>query len=540
MTPATAALIERPYQEVIDDILTAVVGGVVNEQIFFDVKETLYKLSQPAADVRSVVGVRHVATGATQTVARFSFRKDIDFVFSPGDNAIVWQDGGAKPDDETTFFVDYVKITSLSPLTDINVGSVTRTLSEAIGREIATVYQQIELAYLAGFVDTATGQSLDLVVSILDVVRKTKEFAAGLVTFFRDPAIPNGTITIPQGTQLTTTKGDAKFVTAEERTLQRGQVRIDVPVRAGDTSRGPAGIVPAGAITTLGTAITGIARVTNFEATVLGAKDETDDDLRARAKAKLQSVGKGTIAALAQAVWDKNATLVEIRDPGSAPEKRSDPGTVLLLVDTKPERFVGLQGAINEVRAAGVLATLVARYVFFKPRLVATIAPGLSAAGKLKLTAQIIDAIQGYVDGLAAGAGAVAADLVTTITKNVKELSDPKHLKFVDVMAWYADVGNPKVDPLLEALVVAVEATPSGNDAALRAAIAGVLATTAPPVFSGDRIPDRDLVQGPSGARATDVEIEAGTFSVVAVVNGESNWTIALDVQPSDIVLVEK
>jgi hypothetical protein len=540
VTPATAALIERPYQEVIDDILTAVVGGVVNEQIFFDVKETLYKLAQPASTVRSVIGTRHVSVNGEPSVVRYSFAGDIDYVFSAGDNAIVWQTGGAWPDDETIFFVDYVKVNSLSPLTDINVGSVTRTLSEAIGREIATVYQQIELAYLAGFVDTATGGSLDLVVSILDVVRKTKEYAAGLVTFFRDPAVPDGAITVPQGTHLSTTKGDAAFVTAEERTLQRGQVRIDIPVRADDGFKGPAGIVPANAITTLAGSIVGIARITNFDPTVLGAADETDDDLRSRAKAKLQSIGKGTIAALAQAVWDEHATLLEIRDPASAPEKRSDPGTVYLLVDTKPERFVSLQGAVQEVRAAGVQATLVARYVFVKPKLVATIAPGLTAPGKVKLVGEIVAAIQGYVDGLAAGAPLVAADLLAAIVKNVKEIGDPKKVKIVDVMAWYADIGSPKTDPLLEALLIAAQAAPPGDLAALRAALAGVLSATAPPVFGGDRVADRDLVQGPSGARATDEEIEAATFSVVAAVNGESNWTIALDIEPADIVLAEQ
>jgi hypothetical protein len=539
VTPDTAALIERPYQEVIDDILTAVVGGVVNEQIFFDVKQTLYKLSQPARDVRSVVGLRHVTVNGQQSVVRYTFRKETDFVFSPGDNAVVWLDGAPWPDDETTFFVDYVKTTSLSPLTDINVGSVTRTLSEAIGREIATVYQQIELAYLAGFVDTATGQSLDFVVSILGVVRKTKEYAEGLVTFFRDPAVPDGTITVAQSTRLSTTKGDAAFVTAEERTLQRGQVRIDIPVRAGDDSKGPAGVVAAGTITVLATSISGIATVTNFEATTLGAADESDDDLRARAKAKLQSVGKATIAALMQAVADERAKLLEIRDPGSAPEKRSDPGTVLLLVDTKPERFISLAGAVNEVRAAGVLATLVAKYVFVKPKLIATVAPGLSAPGKIKLVAQIIGAVQGYVDGLAAGTPLAGADLIAAITKNVTELADPKKLKLVDVMAWYADAGNPQTDPLLDALVIAAQAAPPANAAALRIALANVLGATAAPAFSGERIAARDLVQGPSGSRATDAQIEAGTFSVSATVNGDATWTIALDMQPADVVLVE-
>jgi hypothetical protein len=53
-----------------------------------------------------------------------------------------------------------------------------------------------------------------------------------------------------------------------------------------------------------------------------------------------------------------------------------------------------------------------------------------------------------------------------------------------------------------------------------------------------ERTPDRSLVQGPGGQRATDEEIEAGTFQVSATVNGEA-WTIALDVEPADIVLAE-
>src|SRR5262249_61609242 len=108
---------------------------------------------------------------------------------------------------ETTFYVDYALPPgdSPSPLTDINVGSVTRTLSEAIGREIATVYEQINRAYLAGYIDTAEGTSLDLVVSILGVTRKPKELAVGLATFFRAAGV-DGSITIPAGTVVTATQ----------------------------------------------------------------------------------------------------------------------------------------------------------------------------------------------------------------------------------------------------------------------------------------------------------------------------------------------
>jgi hypothetical protein len=524
MNPDTVNLIERPYQEIVDDILTAIVGGVVNEPIVFDLKETFYPLSQHAADVRNITG--------TRDGRHHAFQKGVDFVFSEGDNAVVWQEGAAQPDDETIFYVDYFlpESQSRSPLSDINVGSVTRTLSEAIGREIAIVYQQVNRAYLSGFIDTAEGQALDLVVSILGVKRKTKEFAVGLVTFFRDPAAGDGNISLPEGIVLSTDKGEATFVTTDLRTLQRGQARIDVPIRAGDGSKGEAGIVKSGDITKLSQPITGIARVTNFEATVLGAESETDEQLRARARARLRGLGKATLAALANAIFEGRAKLAEVWDPNSALAKRSKPGVVTLLVEAEPERFPSLTAAVHEIRAAGVQATLVARYVFFKPRIIAKIASGLPGPGKEKLKGQVIDALQQYVDTLSAGDPAKGEDLLKAI-KGVKEVSEAK---IMDVMAWRSDIGQPGAETLIDALLDAIAA--AGDEATRREAISRVLTETAPTMASARRIPDRGLVQGASGQRATDAEIEAGTFKVVPP---DKNWFAVLDIEPADIDLRE-
>jgi uncharacterized phage protein gp47/JayE len=525
MNGDTRTLIERPYQEIVDDILTAIVGGVVNEPIIYDVKEDLYPLAEPAKEIRGITG--------TLNRGRHSFRKEVDFLFSEGDNAVVWQESGEKPDDETTFYVDYFRSQSESPLTDINVGSVTRTLSEAIGREIATVYQQINQAYLSAFIDTASGTSLDLVVSILGVVRKTKDYAVGLATFFRDPAT-TGNVTIPEGTVLTTEKGDAGFVTTRQRTLQRGQVRIDVPIRAGDDFKGAAGKVEAGKITTLALTIAGIARVTNFEATFLGAKDESDEDLRVRAKAELRALGKGTLAALAKVIFEGRGELAEFWDPDSPPAKRSSPGTVTLLVEAEPERFPSLQSAVHETRAAGVLATLVARYVFFKPGAQVKIAAGLTAAGKDKVINEIIAAVQSYVDGLSAGDSAEGSELLAAF-KSVKEVKDAV---IVDVMAWRSDLGNPAGESLVDALVTAVSGLPSADEAALRTAIDQVVTGAEITAPTARRIPDRSLVQGPAGQSTTDAEIEAATFSVAAKVGGD-NWWVVLDLEAADIALEE-
>jgi hypothetical protein len=292
-------------------------------------------------------------------------------------------------------------------------------------------------------------------------------------------------------------------------------------------------MVKAGEINRLEVPIAGISRITNFDATLLGANDETDDQLRERAKATLQGLGKGTIAALTRVVFDELATLRGIRDPNS-PDALTAPGTVALLVDTEPERFISLQSRINETRAAGVLTTVVARYVFFQPRLIVTVAPGMTEAGKVKLLNEIITAIQTYIDSLKAGDPAKGASVIKAIVTDVKGVS-AKKIQFAEVQTSRADVAKPGSQNLVDALLNAVNATPQADNAALRAAIEDVLS----PTFSESRIPDLTLLQGSTGLPATDQQIETGQFQVISIVSGEK-WTVALDMQPSDIMLLDQ
>jgi len=526
----TVNLIERPYLEIVDDLLTAIVGGIVNEPIIFDVKADAYPLSQPARDVRGITGTIDIE-GEPNGV-HHTFLKEVDFLFSADRSLVVWQDGGQKPRDETTFYVDYFIATSRSPLTDLNVGSVTRTLSEAIGREIATVYQQINLAYLSGFIDTAEGKALDFVVSILGVTRKTKEFAVGQATFFRDPAI-EGNITIPQATELSTTKGEVIFETTEPRTLQRGQARIDAPIRAGDKFKGDAGKVESGKITNISQVIAGISRVTNFEPTILAAEDESDVDLRLRAKAAIHGLGKATILALTKAVFDSRGTLKEIADPNTG-VKQTPPGTVAMLVETEPARFPGVVAAVNDTRAAGVQVTIVARFVFVKPRIVAKIPAGTTAAGKAKFATEIITALQQFFEKLGAEKPATGNDLLAAI-KTVKGVSDPK---IVDVRTSRADVGKPGANALVDALVTRLTNVNPSDPNALRSAVEEVIDSEAPALVPhGSPDPDRSLVQSAdaSGKRSSDGEIETGKFVIVP----PQQFSLILDMEPADIAFVE-
>lgn len=526
MNDATVTLIQRPYQEIVDDILTAIVGGVVNEPLRFDLKQDLYPLAQPARDVRGITGVHQQEP--------HTFQKGSDFLFSEGDNAVVWQVGGAWPDDETLFYVDYFRRDSRSPLTDINIGSVTRTLSEAIAREIAVVYEQVNQAYLAGFVDTATGKSLDLVVSILGLTRQTKDYAVGQATFFRDLAI-EGNLVIPEGTVVRTAK-DVRFHTTQPRALQRGQVRVDAPIRAAENFKGAAGKVDAGAINQLVQPIAGISRVTNLEATFLGAEDESDAELRLRAKAALRALGKGTLAALARVIAEARCELVEVWDPNSVPAQRTPPGSLTLLVGCEPKRFPSLRAAIEETRAAGIQTTLVARYIFLKPRLSVQLQGALPAAGKAKVQQDLILAIQNYIDNLTSGEDVKGTALLAVL----KQTPNVKAVRFADVMTWRSDLDAPGPTALLETVLAAVRHSPAGDEAALRDALAQqLLEATLELAPTGSWIPDRGLVQGATGQRATDAEIESGNFTVVATIAGQP-WWITLDMETTDIVLEEE
>ncbi len=534
MNPDTLNLIERPYQEVVDDILVALVGGVVNEPIFYDTKADLYPLSQLAEDVRGITGkFEQRVNGELKTLAH-SFQKNIDFIYDADKNAIIWQEGSSSPVDESVFFVDYFRPETDSPLTDINVGSVIRTLSEAIGREIATVYEQINLAYLSGFIDTATSTALDQVVSILNIQRKTADFAIGLVTFFRDPEII-GNITIPSGTLLATSKGETTFETTQLRTLQRGQARIDVPVRATNDFRSEAGKVDPASITELSQPIAGIARVTNFEATFLAAKDETDEELRIRAKAALRALGKATLAALARVVFEGRGSLLEVWDPNGPELKRSDPGTAVLLIEAEPERFPSLQSAINETRAAGVDVSLVARYVFFKPKIVVQISPGITNLGKEKIKLEITLALQTYVDVLSSGDPALGPELLSA----VKSTADVTKATIVDVITWKSNVTQPGTSQLVDSLLGFIAETPASDEQALRQGIETLLNEESPVVPGTQRIPDRSLVESTNQSRAaTDGEIEAGEFQIIAIIDSD-NWWVSLDIEDADILLQE-
>jgi uncharacterized phage protein gp47/JayE len=152
-------------------------------------------------------------------------------------------------------------ISEKNKLTDTNIGSVTRTLLETVGREVATLYDEMEAAYEAGFIDTASGNSLDMVVSILGIQRKSAQFATGTVTISRRN--PSQDVSIPRGTRISTRASDPQNVKIYETTMNiripKGENELEVPIKA--ITPGEAGMTDFETITALETPIIGVDSV---------------------------------------------------------------------------------------------------------------------------------------------------------------------------------------------------------------------------------------------------------------------------------------
>ncbi|CAJ36900.1 baseplate J/gp47 family protein [Methanocella arvoryzae] len=167
--------VRKEYRQITDSMLSQITRGVIEEKFEHTAGRTKYRLAYP--DVVDILRVE-----GTLKSSPFTFRKGTDYRLSG--SMIEWLRDGEKPASKTTFTVFY-RIDVPMGITDVNPGSVARTLIESIALEMDYLNAQMRQVYDSGFIDTATGKSLDLVVSILGISRKMAGYASGEVTFGR-------------------------------------------------------------------------------------------------------------------------------------------------------------------------------------------------------------------------------------------------------------------------------------------------------------------------------------------------------------------
>lgn len=334
----------EPYAQFVDDLLTALTGGVIRDELRFLPELEPFELSAGAV-LRNSVRVFGLAGGAYTR-----FRPDTDFKITQrgSKTAIDWLDStpgteAVHPDPGSTFFVNYEHHGPAPALTDRNPGSITRLLAESFAREYATLSKQLEGVYQAGFLETASGRDLDQLAALVGVTRRRRLSASGSVVFSRTSPSP-ADIFIPAGTRLSTADApSAEFETTEDRTLPRGALSASAPVAA--TFAGDSGVVAANAIRVMNRPILGIDAVGNPLATRLGGADETDALLRERCRRALETAGKATTGSLLGAL----TTLPGLRekDIHIAEDYLAHPG--ILYVDVAfPEMSPGELAAMRK------------------------------------------------------------------------------------------------------------------------------------------------------------------------------------------------
>lgn len=429
----------EPFGVFVDDLVSALTGGVVREAYRFLPGQDAYQLGHDDA-VPTTVRAHGISGDAA---ARFL--SGIDFTATAA--AVTFAPPPAmRPDPGTTFYVSYERAPDPQApprLTDRNPGSVLRTLAESFSVDFAVLSRQLESIYDAAFLSTASGRDLEQVAALLGVVRRTQLFATGEVVFARTtPAA--GDVTIEAGTRISTADAPAvTVVSTDTRKLRAGTTSVAVPVQA--EVAGNAGIAAANTLTVVHRPILGVTRVTNPDPMVFRGEPETDEALRSRTRRALESAGRSTAGALVGALLGVEG--IREQDVQVVEDHVAFPGVVKLTIAAELDESRSRRAAqlIEEHRPAGirVVHNLVVPSapavpvgpgggatdgppapagtvdgIFWNVAVAAAVTPAdadLTADQKTDLVAAVTAAVDAYVGGLGVGAPVVYNQLVAAI-----------------------------------------------------------------------------------------------------------------------------
>lgn len=309
----------RPYPDIVRDLLTTLTGGTVRETAVVPAGDVIVLATLADRPIRrvshlqGVIDVQRPIRDAAGEIVRdargdaeletvpvpFRFT-DADFeVIATGAagselDAVRFRPNGHRPPTGSLVTVNYYPTqTRPAPITDLNVGSVTRTMLESVARELAVEELLLENVYRSAFVETAEGSNLDKVVALVGVQRRPPGVATVRVRFSRAPG-STGRITVPTNTVVTDGDGN-RYATTAPLVLEPGEPSREILCAAVSRST-PA--VAAATLNQLEVLIAGVAGISNEAPAAAAAAPETDDELRRRARSALAVAARGTVDAL--------------------------------------------------------------------------------------------------------------------------------------------------------------------------------------------------------------------------------------------------
>lgn len=243
-------------------------------------------------------------------------------------------------------------------MSNINPGSVLRTLVEVLSENEDTANYYLEYVYKCMDINNCIGEDLDRSVKVLGLVRETSRAAVGEITLFTGDNPAEYDIEIPYGYIVSTRpdrNGDVTefYVSDTNVVLRAGESQINVAV----TCTEPGLIyIPAGAINIMSRSLQGINSVIN-QNTINGGRDvESDEEFRERIKNIRETFGKCTNEAIEVAVDQiPGVTKSTVYDMYNG----AGTTTVIVVTDTMPPPDsvkAEVESVVNATKASGIKA----------------------------------------------------------------------------------------------------------------------------------------------------------------------------------------
>ena len=314
-------------------------------------------------------------------------------------------------------------------VTDFNVGSVVRTMLEAVGIEVDQLYQEM-FHGLKEAIPVSTYTTFDFGL-------QPATPATGSLTFYAAGSNTSDVL-IAAGTSAKNPATGKVYTTISDVILLVGQPSVSAGAAASDAAASTN--TGAGTVTVLLGAISGVIGVSNLVAFTGGSDIESEDSRRLRFQAFISSLNRGTLTALrygatTAALRDADGNITEraahigIIEPYEVDPVLNAPGFIEIYVHngvggTSPALIASVQQVIDGYydengapvpgwKAAGVVVDCFAATEIVVPVTgVLTALPGYQVASLID-EAEI--AIQSYVLSLPVGEKVIRAQIIEDV-----------------------------------------------------------------------------------------------------------------------------
>jgi uncharacterized phage protein gp47/JayE len=336
-----------------------------------------------------------------------------------------------------------------APLTDFNIGSVSRTLFESFASVLSHQSLVADQLRIDSYLATATGEALDDKAADYLVTRKAAVQATGTIRVTRTST---GTaLFIPAGwAQLSTKPSPSQesvaIATTSDASMSTSDTFVDIPVQA--VIGGVSGNLAAGIVVVPQTALTGVQSDGGILIQVSmtgGVDEETDEQLRARVRVEVSGRVTGTAAALeAAALSIAGVTSANVLKAG---DLRAAGTTVPAgSVEVYYEGSAALSASVQSACLAR--STLNQNLSIFQAAaermFVACTVTAKTGVDTVALTANVVAAITGVISAVGVGEKLYYADTIKAIhdTPDVLAVNVPlaDHRKFSQSGGTAADV----------------------------------------------------------------------------------------------------